>query len=125
MFRFHLKSFLVFLLIFCIEIAIALWVNDVIIRPYGGDTLVILLLYYFLKSFLNIKPIINILGVTAFAFIIEFAQFFNLVSHLGLQHNRFWVIVIGNSFHRLDLVAYLVGAVILVLIEVIPKQNLK
>lgn len=123
MLRFHLKSLLIFLLIFLIEIAIALWVNDTIIRPYGGDTLVILLMYYFVKTFLNINPLSIIIGVTTFAFIIEFAQLFNLVKHLGLQHNRFWVIVIGNSFHWLDLIAYLVGTIILIVIEVMLNKT--
>jgi len=123
MLRFHLRSFLIFLLIFLIEIAIALWVNDSIIRPYGGDTLVILLMYYFVKTFLKINPLSIIIGVTAFAFITEFAQLFNLVKHLGLQHNRFWVIVIGNSFHWLDLIAYLVGTIILIVIEVVLKRT--
>lgn len=118
MLRFHLQSFLIFLLIFLAEIAIALWVHDKIIRPYGGDALVVIMIYYFIKTLFIIKPMINIVGVTVFAFLVEFAQYGNLVQYLGLQDNRFWVIVIGNSFHWLDLLAYLTGALMLYFIEV-------
>lgn len=118
MLRFHPKSFLLFLLIFLIEIAIALWVHDEVLRPYGGDVLVVTMIYYFVKAFCIIKPLTNIIAVTVFAFLVEFAQYGNLVQHLGLQDNRFWVIVIGNAFHWLDLVAYLAGALILYFIEV-------
>jgi len=124
MLRFHPKSFLIFLLIFCAEIAIALWINDSIIRPFGGDTLVVMLMYYFVKSFLRIRPLTNIIFVTAFAFLVEFAQLFDLVNRLGLDDNRFWIVVIGNSFHWLDLVAYLIGSLIIFVMEVLAKPKI-
>ncbi len=79
MFRFHRKSFLIFIAIFITEILIALYIHDKITRPYIGDTLVVLLMYYFIKTFFRIKPWHNIIAVTLFAFAVEFGQYFNLV----------------------------------------------
>ncbi|WP_366069085.1 DUF2809 domain-containing protein [Flavobacterium sp.] len=42
-------------LIFTVEILIALYVHDKIIRPYFGDVLVIVLIYCFIKSFFKNK----------------------------------------------------------------------
>ncbi|MDU1904541.1 MAG: DUF2809 domain-containing protein [Dysgonomonas sp.] len=116
-FRFDFKSFLVFLLIFVTEVLIALFVNDSIIRPYGGDVLVVILMYYFVKSFIRIKPLYLALGVLLFAYAIEIGQYFNLVEVLGMQENKIMRIVIGSSFSWGDMLAYTVGAVICLLID--------
>ena len=41
-----------FLLIFCIEVLIALYVRDNFMRPYVGDMLVVVLVYSFVRIFL-------------------------------------------------------------------------
>ncbi len=46
---FYIISFLV---IFCIEVLIALYVRDRFIRPYVGDMLVVVLVYSFVRIFL-------------------------------------------------------------------------
>lgn len=116
-FRFELKSFLVFLLIFVIEVLIALFVNDSIIRPYGGDVLVVILMYYFVKSFVSIKPLYLVAGVLLFASVIEIGQYFNLVQVLEMQDDKIVRIVIGSSFSWGDILAYTAGAVICLLID--------
>ncbi len=115
--RFDLRALLFFLVIFLVELCIALFVSDRIIRPYVGDVLVIALIYYFFRSFLQVDQLKLIIAVLLFACMVEVAQYYNLVQHLGLQHSRFWVIVIGNSFHWLDIVAYVAGAALVGLIE--------
>ena len=115
--RFNIGAFLVFLLILLIEICIALYVHDRIIRPYGGDVLVVVLLFYFVKSFIALRTSYNITGVLLFSFAVETAQYFNLVSHLGLVHSRFWTIIIGNSFHWFDMLSYILGAILVCLLE--------
>lgn len=116
-FRFDLKSLLVFLLIFVLEVLIALFVKDKIIRPYGGDVLVVILMYYFVKSFIRIKPLYLVIGVLSFAYAIEIGQYFNLVDVLGMQDNKIMRIVIGSSFSWGDMLAYTVGAVACLLID--------
>ena len=48
---FYIISFLV---IFCIEVLIALYVCDNFVRPYIGDVLVVVLVYSFVLSLIHI-----------------------------------------------------------------------
>lgn len=120
--RFHRPAFIAFLLLLLIEIFIALFVHDRIIRPFGGDLLVVILIYYFICAFTNIKWVPAIIGVFVFACAVEAAQAFNLVQLLGLQHSRFWRIVIGTSFSWLDILAYALGAIFIMVIECIRAR---
>ncbi|WP_160166673.1 ribosomal maturation YjgA family protein [Arcticibacter svalbardensis] len=76
----------VFLLI--IEILIAIFAHDQIIRPYVGDLLVVILLYCFIKSFLNLPVTGTLIFVLLFSYLLETLQYFNLVQHLGLGNSR-------------------------------------
>ena len=116
-FRFSLKSFLIFLAIFVIEVLIALFVDDKIIRPYIGDVLVVIMIYYFIKSFVETKAIYLAIGVLLFAYCIEIGQYFNLVEVLGIQSNRLMRIVVGSSFSWIDMLAYTIGAAICYLVD--------
>ena len=121
-FRLDLKSFLCFLLIFVIEVIIALFVRDSIIRPYGGDILVVILMYYFFKSFVKMNPLPLALGVLFFAYAVEIGQYFNLVEILNMQDNAIMRIVIGSSFSWGDIFCYTVGANICLFID---KKEMK
>lgn len=116
-FRLDLKSFLCFLLIFVIEVIIALFVRDSIIRPYGGDVLVVILMYYFFKSFVKMNPLPLALGVLLFAYAVEIGQYFNLVEVLNMQENAIMRIVIGSSFSWGDIACYTLGAIICLIID--------
>lgn len=116
-FRLSLSYFLVFLLIFVIEVIIALFARDRIIRPYGGDILVVVLMYYFWKSFLRIHPLSLAVGVLLFAYAIEAAQYFNVVEVLNLQSNTIMRTVIGSTFSWGDIVCYTVGAILCLWID--------
>jgi len=115
--RFDLKSFLIFLLIFVIEVFIALYVRDSIIRPYGGDVLVVMLMYYFFKSFIKINPLYLAGAVLLIAYAVETGQYFNLVDIIGMQDNKIMRIIVGSSFSWGDIFAYTIGAVICVIID--------
>jgi len=116
-FRFDSKSFLLFLLIFAVEVVIALFVKDSIIRPYGGDVLVVILIYYFAKTFVKIKSLYLVIAVLLFAYAVEIGQYFNLVEVLHLQDNKVMRIIIGSSFSWLDMLAYTIGGVICYIID--------
>lgn len=116
-FRFDLKSFLCFLLIFVIEVIIALFVKDNIIRPYGGDVLVVILMYYFFKTFVKMNPLPLAIGVLFFAYAVEIGQYFNLVEVLNMQDNRIMRIVIGSSFSWGDMLCYTLGAIICLFLD--------
>jgi len=116
-FRFSIKPFIIFLLIFVVEVVIAKFVNDSFIRPYGGDILVVMLMYYFVKSFIETKPLYIIIAVTFFAYLVEIGQYFHLVEILNMQDNTIMRIVIGSSFSWGDILCYTIGGTICYFID--------
>lgn len=115
--RFDPRSFIIFLLLFAVEVIIALYINDQVIRPYGGDVLVVLLIYYFGKTFLEIKPLYLIIAVLLFAYMIEIGQYMRLVDILGVRHIKVLRIIIGSSFSWGDMLAYTIGGAICYFID--------
>ncbi len=111
------RYFRVTLFLFLIEVLIALYAHDRIIRPYIGDLIVVILIYCFVKSFLNTPVWPTAIGVLIFSYTIEVLQYFDLVALLGLQDSKIARIVIGTSFAWADLLAYTVGIVILLFFE--------
>jgi hypothetical protein len=117
MFRFHKTYFLLAVLLFVIELLIALYLHDRFIRPYVGDFLVVIFLYCFFRSFLKTHYITVALAVLLFSYIIEVTQYFHLIKHLGLQHSRLAHWILGSGFERMDLVAYTLGIIAVVIVE--------
>lgn len=115
--RFNLKSLFVFILLFLVEVFIALFVDDFFIRPYGGDIIVVILIYYFLKSFIQVKPLYLIIPTLLFAYAVEFAQYLGMVRVLGVEDNVFLRTILGSSFSWGDMLCYTVGAGICYLID--------
>ncbi len=116
-FHFNKPYFIIALIIFCIEIIIALYVHDNFIRPYFGDFLVVILIYCFLKSFFKISVLPLAIGVLFFSYLIETLQYYKLVNMLGLQHSKLARIVIGTSFEWIDLIFYTAGIAVVILLE--------
>ncbi|SFF27847.1 ribosomal maturation YjgA family protein [Flavobacterium xueshanense] len=117
MFQFNRNYFVITILLFLLEIEIALYVHDNFIRPYFGDFLVVILLYCFLKSFVKVSVWVAAALVLVFSFAIETAQYFNLVEKLELQHSKIAKIVLGNSFAWMDLLAYTLGILAVISME--------
>ena len=117
MFQFNRNYFILTILLFLIETAIALYLHDNFIRPYFGDFLVVILLYCFVKSFVNVSVWVAAGLVLLFSFAIEIAQYFNAVEKLGLQHYKIAKVVLGNSFAWMDLLAYILGILTVISIE--------
>ena len=117
MFKFQWKYFVPAILLFLTEVLIAYYMHDKIIRPYVGDLLVVILIYCFIKSFVNISVTKAAIFVLLFAYVIELLQYLNMIKFLGLQKSRMANIVLGNYFEWIDLVAYTAGIAIVILIE--------
>jgi len=117
MFRFHRHYFIVTLIILVVEIAIALWVHDSLIRPYIGDVLAAVLVYCFVSTFLKASPVAIGIGVLLFCYGIETLQYFSLADQLGIQHHPVLRILLGNSFDLQDLGAYTIGIVLVFITE--------
>jgi hypothetical protein len=99
------------------EVSIAYFLKDGFIRHSFGDFLVVILIYCLLKSFLNLKPVIVGILVLCIAFCIEYSQYFNLLERLDLQDNEIANLVLGNTYHILDLFAYIIGITIVLFVE--------
>ena len=117
MFQFNRNYFILTMLLFVTEIAIAMYAHDDFIRPYFGDFLVVILLYCFVKSFIKFSVLVATSIVLVFSFGIEIAQYFNMVEKLGLQHSKIARVVLGNSFAWMDLLAYVLGILTVIGIE--------
>lgn len=109
MFTFHPRYFIVFLLFFLTEAAIAAFIHDAVIRPFFGDFLAVIAVYCFLKSFLNIHDIILIWSSLGFAYFLELLQYCNFLKFAGLEKYKIIAIVLGSSFDWRDILAYTLG----------------
>lgn len=110
----YLFGFLVLLLT---ELLIGIYMHDAIVRPYGGDFLVVILLYCFIKSFIDTSVMNTAIGVLIFAYAVEISQYFHLVKLLGLARYRVALLILGNSFSSSDLLCYTQGILLVVLVE--------
>ncbi|MEJ2612031.1 MAG: DUF2809 domain-containing protein [Candidatus Thiodiazotropha sp.] len=115
--RFNSLYFILFVSFFIIEILIALYVRDAFIRPYLGDTFVVILIYCFIRIFLNTRVYSTVIAVLLFSYSVEIMQYYHLVDLLGLANYTLARIVIGTSFAWTDMVAYTAGAVIIGAVE--------
>ena len=106
-----------FLLLLAAEVVIALFVHDRLIRPYGGDVLVVILLYCLIRAICprGIRPLP--LYLFLFASLVELLQYFHFVSWLGLAGNRLAEALLGISFSFWDILCYLVGCSVCALID--------
>jgi len=121
--RFHKGFFAVMLVLFVIEVLIALYVRDQFIRPFMGDVIVVWFVYYFIRSFIIIKPIYIAIFTLLFSFAVEMGQYFKLIEILGLQEYKWARIVIGTSFSWWDMLCYLVGFLLLFVFDKHLRKN--
>ena len=117
MIRFQKRYFVFAILLFGIEVLIALFIHDGVIRPYVGDFLVVILIYCFVRSFFTASVFKTALSVLLFAYLLEFLQYLNLIGRLGLQNSRIANLLLGNLFQWGDLVAYTLGIVVVLVLE--------
>ncbi len=109
-------------ILFVIELLIALFVHDNFIRPYVGDVLVVVLLYTFVRIFLPEGVRLLPLYIFLFAAGVEVLQYFRIVEVLGLSDNRVLSVVMGSVFDVKDIVCYGVGCVLLWVYEWMLKR---
>jgi hypothetical protein len=117
MFNFHKYYFLLALLLLAIEVFIGFYMHDAVIRPYGGDFLVVILLYCLVKSFTNIPVLLTAGWVLFFAYSVEVMQYFHLIRLLGLQNSKAAAILLGTSFSFIDLLTYTLGILLVIAVE--------
>jgi len=113
MLKLNYISFTAFILI--TEIAIAIFFKAGFIRHVFGDYLVVLLLYFFLKSFVSISNN-TLAGITLLiAFTVELIQLTPLLKTIGLENNSLANLILGNTFSVTDLLAYAFGYITIII----------
>lgn len=125
-FRFNKIYFITFIVLFVIEVLIALFLKDGFIRFTIGDFIVVMLLYCFFKSFIKTRAIYVAIATVVIAYGIEFLQLTNFV-RWGILKDYKWIsIVLGNHFSIGDLVAYSLGIICVLYIDIyFLKRELK
>jgi DNA integrity scanning protein DisA with diadenylate cyclase activity len=115
--KINLSYFLLFVVLLIAELLIGIYMHDAFIRPFGGDFLVVVMLYCFIKSMADTSVIKTAAGVLIFSYAIEISQYFHLVKLLGLQHSRVALLILGSSFSFNDLWCYTLGILLVLFIE--------
>lgn len=115
--RFEPYYFVWSVVLFLIELGIAIFLNDDFIRPYVGDVLVVILIYATVRAFFKVSISTAAIAVLLFAFGVEFLQYFRIVEILGLESSAIARTVIGTTFVWEDLIAYTIGVGILLGLE--------
>jgi len=106
-----------------IEITIALFIHDSLIRPFIGDMLVVILIFTACRSVIKADNFRLAFCVLLFSFAVEIGQYFQLVSLLGLQHRGALRTILGTTFDYRDLLAYSAGILIIWVIGFIAKYR--
>lgn len=118
----RIAYFVATVILFGIELLIALFVHDRFIRPYVGDVLVVVLLYTFVRIFVPEGVRLLPLYIFVFAAGVEVLQYFRIAEVLGLSDNRIMSVIIGSVFDWKDVVCYGVGCAVIGVYEVIKEK---
>jgi len=110
---FNRQYFYLTVLLFLIEVAIAVLFDDQFIRPFVGDVLVVILIYSFVRTFWKVKANVAALSVLVFACFIEGLQYLNLIDKLGWRQYKILAIILGTTFDWKDILAYVLGTTII------------
>lgn len=116
--RIHKQAGFIALSLLLSEVLIAIFLHDRIIRPYGGDVLVVPLLYYAVFTFIKTDRLYLTFGVLCFAAIIESLQLAPILNWFNLQHSSLARTLIGDTFSFIDLLCYVLGAGLIYLIDI-------
>ncbi|MDE6619656.1 MAG: DUF2809 domain-containing protein [Lachnospiraceae bacterium] len=105
------------IILLIVEVFIALFVHDRIVRPYIGDLLVVVVIYTFVRIWLPDSVQRLPLYVFLFATGVEILQYFNLVELLGVEDNPFLRVLLGTAFDVKDIMCYAAGCVLVWIVE--------
>lgn len=108
----RLLSAIIFAAFLGLEIWIALYVHDRIIRPYIGDVLVVICIYFLART-VDARTRLLSIPVTIFAFCVEAVQLTGLSEIIPEPFST----IVGGTFDPADLLCYLVGGVVCFLID--------
>lgn len=97
-----------------IEIIIGRYLNHwFIIRAYGGDTLVMPLLYCLIRIVTRKLPRTLPLWVFGIGVLAEITQYFHMSDMLGFERGSLMSILLGTSASWWDIVSYAIGILVI------------
>jgi hypothetical protein len=103
--------------LFIVLVFIAVYVRDSVVRPYVGDLLAVVFLYFLVRGATGAGKYWTAGGVFLLAAIIEYAQTLQLLSWLHLSDVPIVRIVLGSTPDPVDMVLYSVGILIVLLAD--------
>jgi hypothetical protein len=115
--EFSTKYFGLTVLLFIVEVAIGFFFHDIIVRPFVGDLLVVILIYCFVKTFINTAVKTTAIAVLLFAYVVEVSQYFHLIRVIGLEYSKAARLIMGTSFSWMDMLMYTLGIILVVILE--------
>ena len=100
--------------LFLIEFLIAVFVpSPSWLRDYGGDMLIIPLIYCLVRIFIKVLPKLMPFLMCCVGFIFEIAQYFHICDILGFEKGSVMRIIIGTSFSWMDIFCYIAGMLLI------------
>jgi len=97
-------------ILFIIEFLIAtVFKNLHWLRAYGGDMLIIPLIYCLVRIFVKVLPKLMPFLMCCVGFVFETAQYFKICDLLGFEKGSVMRIIIGTSFSWMDIFCYIAG----------------
>ncbi len=85
--------------------------------------LAVALVYTALRAIVPLTMIPAIATALTIALAIEIAQALDLLGALGLRDNQLARIVLGGAFDWMDLIAYAVGGIVIVIVELAARRK--
>lgn len=108
--------------VFAMEVVIALFVQDALVRPYVGDSLAVVLVYLALRAVTPVRVLPAVAIALGVAFAVEFGQWAGVLDMLGLGSSRVARILLGSAFAVADFLAYAAGALAVLAVERYRKK---
>jgi hypothetical protein len=109
--------------LFLIELAIAFIIKTGFIRYTFGDYLVVILLYAILRGCTTLSVRASALIVLLIAYGIELLQLTSFLAYFNLQDSFTASLIFGNTFHGSDIVAYTLGILTVLIIEMLISKS--
>ncbi|OYX52743.1 MAG: hypothetical protein B7Y97_00220 [Sphingomonas sp. 32-66-10] len=121
--RLHRGYALAAVMLFAIEVVIALYVRDRFVRPHLGDTLAVLLVYCGLRAATCIGALPAAAAAFGVAALVELGQLIGILDLLGWRDSPLARTLLGTGFDWKDFLAYAAGAGIALVAERILGQR--
>jgi hypothetical protein len=122
-FQFRGWYFLLSLLLLGVEIFIGVYMHDSIIRPYGGDFLVVIWLYCLIRSFWDLPVPLTAVLVLLFSYLVETSQYFHLADRLGFKGHSLMRVILGSYFTWTDILSYTLGILFVLGVEGVIRRR--